>query len=71
MAQQRQVEHPPFQFVLILVAGALLGLQTGREVTVETVFEVRFTDSGGLNEDFLTRRLDQCSSSYMNYAYNR
>jgi len=46
----------------IKVAGALLGLQTGREVTVEIVFELAFTENGILDEPFLTTRLDQCFS---------
>lgn len=45
---------------LIIVAGALLGLQTGREVTIEVVFELAFTDEGIIDETFLTSRLDQC-----------
>jgi len=43
-----------------LVAGALLGTQTGREVIVEIVFELAFTNEGTLDELFLTSRLDQC-----------
>jgi hypothetical protein len=45
---------------LTLVAGALLGLQTGREVSIEIVFELAFTENGTLDEPFLTARLDQC-----------
>ena len=43
-----------------LVAGALLGTQTVREVIVEIVFELAFTNEGTLDELFLTSRLDQC-----------
>ena len=47
--------------IYVPVAGALLGLQTGREVTVETVFELAFNDNGTLDETFFITRLDQCT----------
>ena len=49
-----------------VVAGALLGLQTGREVTVEIVFELAFTENETIDEQFLTSRLDQCLRFHVN-----
>ena len=59
MAQNHTV-HLLRKWPLTSVAGALLGLQTGREVIVEVVFELAFTDTGFVDEDFLSHRLDQC-----------
>jgi hypothetical protein len=59
----RNTVLPVVKKSLIIVAGALLGLQTGREVTIEVVFELAFTEEGTIDETFLTSRLDQCPSN--------
>jgi hypothetical protein len=67
MAQQQRVRLH-FRLSLTLVAGAVLGLQTGREVTIETVFELAFTPDGKLDEPFLATRLDQCKITHRRHG---
>ena len=62
MAQNRKVLTPNLGMIFLHpVAGALLGLQTGREVSIEIVFElVLDTQAVTIDQEFLTIRLDQC-----------